>query len=225
MAATWLQLVCDKNCLRRTTTFSVAFAGGLWQTELLVMRSPAAVDRAMSILLSHWSDQLHPLLSLARTILPAAGWQNNYHGNSDDTRLTVGQISVRRTCDLRRRTDPCEPDIGDAREGVKLNPDKNMAESLNSLDSSLEGEHHSFPLALQTTQTMCMPRIIIHLTYGSWRSSFLVFGLPSQIFLIQAAASSWRQDTSGNNFSSKYFSRPWPFSHWQYGKCIRQKSL
>ena len=87
------------------TTFKEAFAGGLWQTELVVMRSPAAVHRAMPILDSHWSDQLPPLLSLARTIWPAdAGWQNNYHGNSDDTHLTVGQISVRRTCDPRRRS-------------------------------------------------------------------------------------------------------------------------
>ena len=56
----------------------------LWQTELLELRSPAAVDRAMINLAFHWSLGLPPLLLLVGTIWPGAGWQNNYHGKSDD---------------------------------------------------------------------------------------------------------------------------------------------
>ena len=39
----------------------------LWQTELLELRSPAAVDRAMITVASHWSVGLPPLLSLVGT--------------------------------------------------------------------------------------------------------------------------------------------------------------
>ena len=38
----------------------------------------------MLILASHWSVGLPPLLLLVGTIWPGAGWQNNYHGKSDD---------------------------------------------------------------------------------------------------------------------------------------------
>ena len=58
--------------------------------------------------------------------------------------LEKGQILV----------DQCGPKIGDASEGVRQNRERNMADSLNSLDSSLEGGHHSFPLTFHICQTV-----------------------------------------------------------------------
>ena len=52
---TWLQVVCDKSCLRRRTTFKNSWKLG-WQTELVVLRSPAADDRAIPTLRSDWSS-------------------------------------------------------------------------------------------------------------------------------------------------------------------------
>ena len=52
---TWLQDVCDKSCLRRRTTFKNGWKLG-WQTELVVLRSPAADDRAIPTLRSDWSS-------------------------------------------------------------------------------------------------------------------------------------------------------------------------
>ena len=76
--------VSGAKLLEAHDDFSRRLLQSLWQTELLELRSPAAVDRAMIILASHWSVGLPPLLLLVGTIWPGAGWQNNYHGKSDD---------------------------------------------------------------------------------------------------------------------------------------------
>ena len=74
---TWLQDVCDKSCLRRRTTFKNGWKLG-WQTELVVLRSPAADDRAIPtlrsdwsshfLLASHWSGQSGLLLQVGKII-------------------------------------------------------------------------------------------------------------------------------------------------------------
>ena len=118
----------------------------LWQTKLLELRSPAAVDRAMIILASHWSVGLPPLLLLVGTIWPGAGWQNNYHGKSDDIVWQLVRPWREQLVTHKKLKGQAPNEKQKMWMPVKtwnqIKRSQSMADSLNSLDSSLEGENN-----------------------------------------------------------------------------------